>query len=98
MGSVLKFGNGVYLRHSIISMPLAISRFIASMCVGLIFFHFQKLSAERAGLAELDIVQKEWMAIVPYLLSLQFQKVRACTLCMCKVVGSNAAYSTRSDV
>lgn len=45
------------------------------MFAGLIFFHFQKLSSERAGLAELNIVQKEWMAVVPYLLSLEFQKV-----------------------
>ena len=45
------------------------------MFSGLIFFHFQKLSAERAGLAELNIVQKEWMAVVPYLLSLEYQKV-----------------------
>jgi hypothetical protein len=52
-------------------------------CAGLIFFHFQKLSAERAGLADLDVVQKEWMAIVPYVLSLKFQKVRACSLSRC---------------
>lgn len=51
--------------------------FTSDGSAGLIFFHFQKLSAERAGLAELDIVQKEWMAIVPYLLSLEFEKVCA---------------------
>jgi hypothetical protein len=49
----------------------------ASNCksAGVIFFNFQKLSAEMSGVAELNIVQKEWLAIVPYLLSLKFQRV-----------------------
>ena len=40
----------------------------------MIFFHFQKLASEENGMAGMDIAQKEWLAIVPYLLSLRYSR------------------------
>lgn len=42
---------------------------------GVIFFQFHKLTTEETGMAEMDVAQKEWLAIIPYTLSLQYNHI-----------------------
>lgn len=43
--------------------------------VGVLFYSFNKIQTEKLGLHSLDLSQKEWLSIVPYLCSLKYVRV-----------------------
>lgn len=43
--------------------------------VGVLFYSFNKIQTEQLGLHSLDLSQKEWLSIVPYLCSLTYVRI-----------------------
>ena len=43
--------------------------------VGVLFYSFNKIQTEQLGLHSLDLSQKEWLSIAPYLCSLKYIRI-----------------------